>query len=373
VRRSARLSTLCLLLAFGLSGATAPVALAASPPVATDTPATSITTTSALLPGVVYPNGTPTTIEFQYAVFGETLRSTVPVTVGGGTSGVSVTANLSGLSAGTRYAWHLKAWNAAGTSNGTYHLFYTIGGPPPVPERSPQTTWAPVGFLPLSDARAAALVTHEPETRPSNASANDYVPTTAQLTAFHASTASYMNDPYRQYVTGRPGLAHPSTDDLVQWAAHKWGIPEDWIRAGMLFESHWYQTALGDLQSVSSSWYSLYPPQARIAGTLEAYESMGVMQVRWRADNSSLAAGTEPLRWQSTAFNLDFYGSTLRWMYNGLCPWCGTGYGPGQAWNTIGGWYGGGPWGGTADQWYIADVQDALHFRYWEDVGTWGT
>jgi hypothetical protein len=348
------------------------LALAASAPVATDTPATSITANAASLSGVVYPNGTATTVEFQYSATGGTLQSTMPVSVGAVTTAVSVNANLSGLSAGTQYTWHLQAWNVAGSSSGTYQPFYTIGGPPAVPERSPQTTWAPVGSHPLTDARAAALVTHEPETRPSNVSANDYVPTTAELNAFHASTMSYMNDPYRKDVTGRPGLAHPSTDDLVQWAAHKWGIPEDWIRAEMVWESHWYQSSLGDPQTVSSSWYSLYPPQARVQGTLNVYQTMGVTQVKWLADNSSIDAGTEPLRWKSVAFNLDFYGSTLRWMYDGLCPWCGSGYGPGQAWNTIGGWYGGGPWGSPIVQQYIADVQNALHFRYWEDVGNWG-
>ena len=32
-------------------------------------------------------------------------------------------------------------------------------------------------------------------------------------------------NPYLQYVDGRDGMTDPSTDDLIQWAAHKWGIP----------------------------------------------------------------------------------------------------------------------------------------------------
>ena len=38
-------------------------------------------------------------------------------------------------------------------------------------------------------------------------------------------------NPYYRYVDGRDGLLRPSTDDLIQWAAHKWGIPENWLRA----------------------------------------------------------------------------------------------------------------------------------------------
>ena len=47
-----------------------------------------------------------------------------------------------------------------------------------------------------------------------------------------------------------------------------------------------------------------------------------------------VGAGTEPLRWRSTAFNLDVYGATLRYYYDGRCSWCGPGYAPGQSWNS---------------------------------------
>ena len=44
------------------------------------------------------------------------------------------------------------------------------------PTVHPQLAWAPVGRQPLSDAKAAALVTIEPEIRPNNIGANNYVP-----------------------------------------------------------------------------------------------------------------------------------------------------------------------------------------------------
>ncbi|PZS11770.1 MAG: hypothetical protein DLM64_05985, partial [Solirubrobacterales bacterium] len=245
--------------------------------------------------------------------------------------------------------------------------------PPPPASGGPQTTWAPVGSVPFSDATAAALVAHQAESRPDNSAANDYVPTDAQLGAFQSSLDAYGETPARynplyRYVTGRPGLSNPSTDDLIQWAAHKWGIPEDVIRAQMAVESWWHQSQLGDRTTVSSSWYGLYPVQAQIAGTSDVYESMGVMQVRWHADDS-LSAGTEPLRWQSTAFNLDYYAASIRYYYDGYCSWCSAGYTAGQAWSSIGAWYEPSPWANADAQSYVQHVQADLTGRVWAQPG----
>jgi hypothetical protein len=237
-----------------------------------------------------------------------------------------------------------------------------------VSELNPQTTWVAPGTTPLSDSAAAALVTHEPETRPGNVTANDYVPTSAQLQAFYSAVKPsgvtvVQNNPSDAYVTGRPGLSNPSTDDLIQWAAHKWGIPEDWLRAEMVLESGWNQSGLGDLTTVSSGWYSLYPPQAQ-ASSSQVYQSMGISQIRWAPDGSD-STGTEPLRWESTAFALDYLAATIRWYYDGDCSWCGSGYSAGQQWNSVGAWYEPYPWNNSGQQWYAQQVQSALANRTW--------
>ena len=252
-------------------------------------------------------------------------------------------------------------------------LFGGVGGVPRQDERGAQTSWAPPGARPLSDARAAALVVHHRETRPANAAYNDYVPTGAQLRAFHSARAqdgrlADREVPERRYVTGRPGLRHPSTDDLIQWAAHKWGIPEDWIRAQMARESRWRQADPGDRSAVSSAWYSQYPAQARVAGTSDVWESMGISQVKWRPDGS-VDAGTEPLRWESTAFALDFYAAVIRYFYDGSCDWCGPGYSAGQEWNSIGAWYEPLPWGNPLARAYVKSVQSELASRAWATPG----
>jgi hypothetical protein len=203
--------------------------------------------------------------------------------------------------------------------------------------------------------------------------ANEYVPSASELSAFRTARDPSGQTPLQwsplyQYVTGSPGLSHPSTDDLIQWAAHKWGIPEDIIRAQMAVESSWHQSKLGDRTTVSSSDYDLYPAQARIAGTSDVYTSMGVLQVRWLADNS-LHTGTEPLRWKSTAFNLDYYAATVRYFYDGLCKWCSSGYGPGQAWSSIGAWLSPAPWNNASAQTYVQRVQSSMAERVWAQPG----
>jgi hypothetical protein len=240
------------------------------------------------------------------------------------------------------------------------------------PEILPQSSWAPVGAPPLPDLLAAALVTPEPENRPGNVQANDDVPTDAQLGAFRAERNNNgvritRANHWYAYVTGRPGLSNPSTDELIQWAAHKWGIPEDWLRAEMVVESGWRQSYLGDLTAVSKSWYSLYPPQAR-AGRDQVHQSMGISQVKW-IPNRRVGAGTEPLRWESTAFTLDYLGATIRWYYDGDCRWCTSGYSAGQQWNSVGAWCEPYPWGNSVQQEYVQRVQAALADRTWVRPG----
>jgi hypothetical protein len=249
-----------------------------------------------------------------------------------------------------------------------YVAFYGATGSDPAP--FPQTTWAPIGTNPLADIEAASLVTHMPETRLENVPANNYRPSDGELAAFFGSSDPNGVTPARynplvRYVTGRPGLRNPSTDDLIQWAAHKWGIPEDLVRAQMVTESSWRQSALGDRATVSPDWYAQYPAQAQVTGTSDVYQSMGISQVKWLPDNS-LHTGTEPLRWKSVAFNLDFYGATVRYYYDGLCTWCTLGYGAGQEWNSVGAWFNPQPWLNGGQLSYIQQVMDNLASRTWE-------
>jgi hypothetical protein len=261
-------------------------------------------------------------------------------------------------------------------------------------EQHPQLAWGPCNrnagnpkpstFTPLSDAQAAALVTHEPESRPFNGrpysidgsrypGANDYVPTSAQIRRLRRARIStgqpvLQFNPYFRFVDGRDGLRDPSTDDLIQWSAHKWAIPEDWLRAEYVQESYWNQFQLGDEGTVSRSWYDLYPPQARVPHTLKVYRSLGVTQVQWTPDGS-LGPGSEPLRWESTAFNLDYQAAMVRFYYDNpggaRSAWGDATYVPCQPWRSIGGWFRPYPWGNADQAGYITSVRRILADRTW--------
>jgi hypothetical protein len=262
------------------------------------------------------------------------------------------------------------------------------------PEYHPQTAWARCNlnantskrssFQPLSDGAAAALVTHQTEDRPYNAipyvigatryaAANEYVPTRSQIQRFRRSrvsdgqSVSHFN-PYFNYVDGRDGLRQPSTDDLIQWAAHKWGIPEGWLRAEYVQESFWSALAQGDEAKVSPGWYSRYPVQARVPRSNRVYQSLGITQVKWIPDGS-VGAGTEPLRWESTAFNIDYQAATVRFYYDNpqgrRSAWRDSGYRACQKWNSIGGWFEPFPWGNEGQQHYIEAVRQHLAGRDW--------
>ncbi len=247
------------------------------------------------------------------------------------------------------------------------------GGDPP----APLTSWVPATaghFVPLSDAAAAADVTPTPENRPDNSASNAYMPEPSQLHAFYGTINNngqtvVAANPYDQYVTGHYA---GTTDEIIQWAAWKWGIPADWLRAEYVAESHWNMSQLGDLTTVTPAVYSEYPPQARVAGTDEVYQSMGITQIKWNPDGS-VGAGTEPLRWESTAFNVDYQAATLRFYFDdpdGLrSAWGDSTYTSGNAWASLGGWFEPYPWLNSGQLNYIAAVQAILAARTWAQSG----
>ena len=210
-----------------------------------------------------------------------------------------------------------------------------------------------------------------PENRPGNTLANHYLPTQSELYAFHnavygagpnAGSRADAYNPLVKYVTG--GFTG-TTDEILQWGAHKWGIPADVLRAVAVNESHWRQDAMGDRRDGVDA--SRYPARSMIDSD-SVYESLGLTQIKWRADGS-LNPGTEPLRWKSTAFNVDYAGAFVRYYYDGYCTWCNPGYAAGQAWESIGAHYQPSPWRNAGMLAYITHVQEHLAARTWAQPG----
>jgi subtilase family serine protease len=120
---------------------------AVTKPTATTGIASSISATTATIAGTVNPNGADTHMVFAYGT-SSTLSGaskTTSVDLGSGTSAVGVSANLTALTAGTKYYYQVQATNSAGTINGVISSFTTSTAPPP----------SGLQFIPITPCRVA--------------------------------------------------------------------------------------------------------------------------------------------------------------------------------------------------------------------------
>jgi hypothetical protein len=168
------------------------------------------------------------------------------------------------------------------------------------------------GRWPLTDAKAAAKVHRSSwEPRPKNAGATHRMPTAAQLRAFRGQS----DQPYSRWVTGR---FRGTTDEVIQWAAAKWGLSPNLVRAVAAVETWWRMSHVGD-----------------------AGDSFGLFQVRRPYHcRGSLVCG---LFRHDAPLNADYYASIIRSYYDGKQTWLntvsdnGAPYTAGDLWGSIGG------------------------------------
>jgi phosphodiesterase/alkaline phosphatase D-like protein len=102
---------------------------AAAAPSATTGPVTSVGPTTATISGTVNPNGTATSVHFQYGTSTAYGSVTQSANIGSGTSGVGVSATINGLNAGTTYHYRVVATNSSGTANGADGILTTSSAP----------------------------------------------------------------------------------------------------------------------------------------------------------------------------------------------------------------------------------------------------
>jgi hypothetical protein len=198
-------------------------------------------------------------------------------------------------------------------------------------------TTQPLGWHPLSSRAAAALVQRSPfEPRPANRRTNHTVPSKRLLLAWRKRNSM----PYRGFVNGR---FKGRTDEIIQWAAYKWGLDENVLRAAALQESWWRQSSFGD-----------------------GGDSFGLFRVR----RPFHCRGKCAIARRSTAFNADYYAGTIRAYYDGMMTWLntverGAEYRAGDLWGSLGAWFAGRWWTHPASG-YVAQVRGRLAERTWE-------
>lgn len=154
-----------------------------------------------------------------------------------------------------------------------------------------------------------------------------------------------------------------TTDEIIQWAAIKWGLSDEMIRAEAVSETSWYQ-GVRDANGQPKQGYGDYgdcPATTRYPASGPA--SYGLMQVKWCKHNAGAGGGYGPwpLAEDSTAYNVDYFGSIIRGCYEGWDYVDSTG---GDIWGCVGRWYSG-KWHDADAEAYIAGVKNNLSEKAW--------
>lgn len=207
---------------------------------------------------------------------------------------------------------------------------------PPSPPSSGSGTLPPGSALP-SGAQCASRVRPAPEIRAANS-------------VYNATRGTRPNELFPRVDGDFTG----TTDEIIQWAACKWGIDEDIVRAQVVKESWWNQNAVGDNG-----------------------ESFGLGQVRVGYHD---VAFVDDNAIRSSAYNLDYTYAIWRSCYEGNETWLndferGATYAAGDVWGCLGVWFTGrwyvpGVWvyldGGPTDGYGNMGIRQHIEARTWE-------
>lgn len=221
-------------------------------------------------------------------------------------------------------------------------------------------TLKPGSSLP-SDAQCAAEVRPvASEPRPANTVANHTVPPPGGFKLAPMNDQNGYDNRAQRLEDRVTGNFTGTTDEIIQWAACKWGIGENVVRAIAMTESDWNQSETGDFTDRAASCppgYSVPCPQ-----------SFGIHQVTWTGD----PVGSFPWSRDSTAFNLDLSLMVHRVCYEGYTWYLRdigySSYAAGDLWGCVGQWYSGN-WHDPAAQSYIATVKGYLATQPWNSPG----
>lgn len=235
------------------------------------------------------------------------------------------------------------------------------------------STLPPHATLPSAAQCASAVLSSpsSPEPRAANVAANHTVPTPGQLAAFHAFPIKGTFAPASDFLRV-DGQFSGTTDQILRWAACKWGVDEDVVRAEAAAESHWLQSGAGD----STSDFSLCPSGVGFPGAWDGtrcMQSYGIMQMKYKS------FGGWPLSKDSTAFNVDFRLAYQRACMNGDIsylpqripapgyPQYPNGTTDEMLWGCMGDWFSG-SWFDSGALKYIAEVKSLLARKGWRQA-----
>jgi hypothetical protein len=185
-----------------------------------------------------------------------------------------------------------------------------------------------------------------------------------RATGHHVSNAFFSGDKAQanNWIAPRiNGNFTGTTEEILRWAACKWGIDQNMVFAQAAVESWWRQTTKGD-------WESDGCPPGHGPGVDGQKglcpQSWGILQNRYPYEKSSW-----PGIAKSTAMNADTAYAIWRSCFDGYEIWLNTvehgqTYKAGDAWGCIGRWFAG-RWHTQPAQQYIAKVRQYLREKIW--------
>jgi len=266
----------------------------------------------------------------------------------------------------------------------------TSTDPPPAGGYFP-TLVRPGNVTALPDGNTCARAVHNSswEPRPDNYKRNHVL---ADAAAVHNSFSTRPRSGLGSYdprwdswlLPRVDGQFSGTTDEIIQWAACKWGLPDNYLRAEADTESTWFQyenypsgrcvTYYG-----CGDWFSSEPYAARktycdglaTAGGHDyqsdygdgycpkTFSIVGIMSwwnPSWGFTWAGNQNGTLPFTRNSTAMALDYMASQIRGCYEGWQWELGSSYTSGDLWGCAGAWYSGG-WHDSGANTYISHVQ----------------
>ena len=244
--------------------------------------------------------------------------------------------------------------------------------PPPATPAAPAPAAAPAHFGTLppgaqlpSSAQCATWVQANPvpENKRLNAAANQ--------TAGHRLPPDFLpasDDPRANTQVGVrvDGAFKGSTQQILRWAACKWGIDEDMVYAQAAKESWWHQPAQGDWDSDAAACAPGHGLGAD-GKPGQCPQSFGILQNRYPYER-----GSWPGIATSTAMNADTAYAIWRACFEGYERWLndverGRQYQAGDAWGCVGRWFSG-RWHTAPGEQYTAAVQSYLSQKIWQQA-----